>query len=159
MIRRMRPGDLDQILQLWFRANRQAHFYLPKEYFEKHMAPVRQALLHSEVACPGGWRQDPGIHRPDGSLYRGNLCRFLRPFPGNWAESFGGGKEKPPQPNAPCLSEEYPCRPVLSAGGLFHFPNIYGRTETGLAEWAMEWRKNPAPHKTIGCGSVSCKTY
>ena len=49
MIRRMQPEDLDQILQLWFRANRQAHFYLPKEYFEKHMAPVRQALLHSEV--------------------------------------------------------------------------------------------------------------
>ena len=144
MIRRMQPGDLDQILLLWFRANRQAHFYLPKEYFEKHIAPVRQALLHSEVHVQEAGGKIQG--------FIGLMDHYIAGiFVDSSVRSQGIGRNllEAAKKNRRSLTLHVYQRNIravrfyLREG--FSISQYLWEAETGLAEWAMEWRKNPAP--------------
>lgn len=49
MIRRFRKEDVDHVMQIWFDANVQAHYFIPKCYWKDHYNMVRDTLPSSEV--------------------------------------------------------------------------------------------------------------
>ena len=49
MIRRLQKTDIDIVSQLWLTANREAHNFVPAEYWENNFIPVKEMLLQAEV--------------------------------------------------------------------------------------------------------------
>ena len=49
MIRRMQKTDIDAISGIWLDANREAHDFIPAEYWESNFLPVKEMLLQAEV--------------------------------------------------------------------------------------------------------------
>ena len=49
MVRRAQEKDLEQIMEIWLSGNRQAHRFVPAEYWESHFSMVREQLLDAEV--------------------------------------------------------------------------------------------------------------
>ena len=49
MIRRMQKTDIDAISGIWLDANREAHDFIPAEYWESNFIPVKKMLLQAEV--------------------------------------------------------------------------------------------------------------
>ena len=48
MIRRMQFTDLDKVSQIWLESNKEAHGFIPAEYWESHLQSVKTALLQAE---------------------------------------------------------------------------------------------------------------
>lgn len=49
MIRAFRPADLPRVMEIWLRANLQAHPFVDEEYWRGHEDEVRQMLPQAEV--------------------------------------------------------------------------------------------------------------
>ena len=49
MIRRLQKTDIDTVAQIWLTANREAHDFVPPEYWERNFTPVKEMLLQAEV--------------------------------------------------------------------------------------------------------------
>ena len=49
MIRRLQTKDIDIVAQIWLTANREAHDFVPAEYWENNFTPVKAMLLQAEV--------------------------------------------------------------------------------------------------------------
>lgn len=49
MVRMFQQEDLEQVLQIWLRANLQAHSFIPRSYWEGHLEQVRQLLPKAEL--------------------------------------------------------------------------------------------------------------
>lgn len=58
MIRRMQFTDLDKISQIWLESNKEAHRFIPAEYWESHLQSVKTALLQAEVYVYVNERRD-----------------------------------------------------------------------------------------------------
>ena len=55
MIRRLQTKDIDIVAQIWLTANREAHDFVPAEYWENNFTPVKGMLLQAEVyVCEDG---------------------------------------------------------------------------------------------------------
>lgn len=49
MIRELQKTDIDTVSQIWLDANRDAHDFIPAEYWENNFFPVKKMLLQAEV--------------------------------------------------------------------------------------------------------------
>lgn len=49
MIRRMQKTDIDIVSVIWLDANKDAHDFIPAEYWESNFLPVKEMLLQAEV--------------------------------------------------------------------------------------------------------------
>lgn len=49
MIRRMQKKDIDIVSVIWLDANKDAHDFIPAEYWESNFLPVKEMLLQAEV--------------------------------------------------------------------------------------------------------------
>lgn len=49
MIRRLQKTDIDTVAQIWLTANREAHDFVPAEYWEDNFTSVKTMLLQAEV--------------------------------------------------------------------------------------------------------------
>lgn len=49
MIRKIENKDIEEVMNIWLHTNIQAHSFIPKQYWEEHMADVRKAILKAEV--------------------------------------------------------------------------------------------------------------
>lgn len=49
MVRKLQHSDLEQVMQIWLAGNREAHRFVPAEYWESNAPMVREQLLQSEV--------------------------------------------------------------------------------------------------------------
>lgn len=49
MIRKLKECDVDAAARLWLDANREAHEFIPREYWEENFIPVKEMLLLAEV--------------------------------------------------------------------------------------------------------------
>lgn len=49
MIRRMQKTDIDIVSVIWLDANKDAHDFVPAEYWESNFLPVKEMLLQAEV--------------------------------------------------------------------------------------------------------------
>ena len=49
MIRELQKTDIDTVSQIWLEANRDAHDFIPAEYWENNFLPVKKMLLQAEV--------------------------------------------------------------------------------------------------------------
>ena len=49
MIRRLQKTDIDTVAQIWLTSNREAHDFVPAEYWESNFTPVKEMLLQAEV--------------------------------------------------------------------------------------------------------------
>ena len=49
MIRRLQKTDIDAVSGIWLDANRDAHDFIPAEYWESNFLPVKEMLLQAEV--------------------------------------------------------------------------------------------------------------
>ncbi len=58
MIRRMQFTDLDKVSQIWLESNKEAHGFIPAEYWESHLQSVKTALLQAEVYVYVNERRD-----------------------------------------------------------------------------------------------------
>ena len=45
MIRRLQKTDIDAVAQIWLTSNREAHDFVPAEYWESNFTPVKEMLL------------------------------------------------------------------------------------------------------------------
>ena len=53
MIRRLQKTDIDTVAQIWLTSNREAHDFVPAEYWESNFTPVKEMLLQAEVYVCG----------------------------------------------------------------------------------------------------------
>lgn len=53
MIRRLQKTDIDAVAQIWLTSNREAHDFVPAEYWESNFTPVKEMLLQAEVYVCG----------------------------------------------------------------------------------------------------------
>ena len=49
MIRKLQKTDIDTVSQIWLDANRDAHDFIPAEYWENNFLPIKEMLLQAEV--------------------------------------------------------------------------------------------------------------
>lgn len=49
MIRRLQAKDMDTVAQIWLDANRDAHDFIPAEYWENNFLPVKEMIFQAEV--------------------------------------------------------------------------------------------------------------
>ena len=49
MIRKFQMSDTEQVMKLWFWGNRDAHSFVPEEYWRSHFNTVREALWQANV--------------------------------------------------------------------------------------------------------------
>ena len=49
MIRRMKPGDLDRIMEIWLTSNLEAHSIVSPSYWQSNLPAVRDAIAQAEV--------------------------------------------------------------------------------------------------------------
>ena len=57
-IREMLPSDLEAVADIWLTENKNAHSFIPAAYWERHLEPVKAALLQADVAV---WEDRQGI--------------------------------------------------------------------------------------------------
>ena len=53
MIRRLQKTDIDTVAQIWLTSNREAHDFVPAEYWGSNFTPVKEMLLQAEVYVCG----------------------------------------------------------------------------------------------------------
>ena len=77
MIRRMQFTALDKVSRIWLESNKEAHGFIPAEYWESHLQSVKTALLQAEVYVYVNERRDEilGFIGMNGEIHRGHLCR------------------------------------------------------------------------------------
>ena len=49
MIREFRMSDVEQVMKLWLAGNKDAHSFVPEDYWHFHYSEVPEALLEAEV--------------------------------------------------------------------------------------------------------------
>lgn len=49
MIRRLEKADIDRVAQIWLDTNRQAHAFIPAQYWEKHLDEVKGLFVLAEM--------------------------------------------------------------------------------------------------------------
>ena len=49
MIRKFQESDTTQVMEIWLNGNKDAHSFIPPEYWESHREMVREQLLQAEV--------------------------------------------------------------------------------------------------------------
>lgn len=49
MIREFRMSDVEQVMKLWLAGNKDAHSFVPEDYWHFHYSEVQEALLEAEV--------------------------------------------------------------------------------------------------------------
>lgn len=49
MLRKMRPFDLEALMELWFAGNRAAHAFIDPAYWERQRGAVRKAIAEADV--------------------------------------------------------------------------------------------------------------
>lgn len=49
MIRKLQKADIEQVMQIWLNGNKEAHSFVPKEYWETNFDMVQEQLLQAEV--------------------------------------------------------------------------------------------------------------
>lgn len=49
MIRKLQMSDIEQVMQIWLNGNKEAHPFIPKEYWETNFDMVQEQLLQAEV--------------------------------------------------------------------------------------------------------------
>lgn len=49
MIREFRMSDVEQVMKLWLAGNKDAHSFVPEDYWHFHYSEVQEALLKAEV--------------------------------------------------------------------------------------------------------------
>lgn len=49
MIRKLEKTDTEQVMQIWLGGNKDAHPFIPKEYWESKQSMVEEQLLQAEV--------------------------------------------------------------------------------------------------------------
>lgn len=49
MIRKWKDQDFEQILRIWLEGNKEAHDFIPQEYWEQNLPFLRQALSQADV--------------------------------------------------------------------------------------------------------------
>ena len=49
MIRKLKSCDMEQVMNIWFNGNLEAHDFVEKEYWEMHIPMVKEQLLQAEV--------------------------------------------------------------------------------------------------------------
>lgn len=51
MIRKMKPADLDAIMEIWLSSNLDAHSFVGRQYWQEQLSAVRAAIQDAEVYC------------------------------------------------------------------------------------------------------------
>lgn len=51
MIRKMKPADLDAIMEIWLSSNLDAHSFVGRQYWQEQLPAVRAAIQDAEVYC------------------------------------------------------------------------------------------------------------
>ena len=51
MIRKMKPADLNAIMEIWLSSNLDAHSFVGRQYWQEHLPAVRAAIQDAEVYC------------------------------------------------------------------------------------------------------------
>ncbi len=46
-------NDIEELTQIWLQTNKEAHFFIEKEYWDKNVTFVKQALLEATIFCEG----------------------------------------------------------------------------------------------------------
>lgn len=49
MIREFQSGDLDRVAEIWLEANLQAHSFIPRQYWQGQLAPVKAMLPQAKI--------------------------------------------------------------------------------------------------------------
>lgn len=49
MIRNFQKQDAEQVMKLWLEGNKEAHSFIPKDYWEANLEMVQEQLLQAEV--------------------------------------------------------------------------------------------------------------
>lgn len=49
MIRALEKGDIDRVMEIWLRANTEAHSFIKQEYWQDNFAEVKEALKTADV--------------------------------------------------------------------------------------------------------------
>lgn len=50
MIRKFRDEDIDEVMELWFAGNVQAHYFIPSEYWENNYEVVKNMLPQANLS-------------------------------------------------------------------------------------------------------------
>lgn len=50
MIREMKEADANQVARIWLDSNREAHDFIPAEYWEENYQAVKEALLQGRLS-------------------------------------------------------------------------------------------------------------
>ena len=51
MIRKMKPADLNAIMEIWLSSNLDAHSFVGRQYWQEQLPAVRAAIQGAEVYC------------------------------------------------------------------------------------------------------------
>lgn len=51
MIRKMKPADLNAIMEIWLSSNLDAHDFVGRQYWQEQLPAVRAAIQDAEVYC------------------------------------------------------------------------------------------------------------
>lgn len=51
MIRKMKPADLNAIMEIWLSSNLDAHSFVGRQYWQEQLPAVRAAIQDAEVYC------------------------------------------------------------------------------------------------------------
>ena len=49
MIRKFSENDLDSVMEIWLKANLDAHRFIPKEYWERNFDAVKEMIVQAEI--------------------------------------------------------------------------------------------------------------
>lgn len=49
MIRKFSENDLDSVMEIWLKANLDAHRFIPKEYWERNFDAVKEMIAQAEI--------------------------------------------------------------------------------------------------------------
>lgn len=49
MIRKFQKADTGQVMQIWQNGNEEAHFFIPKEYWQSNFSMVQEQLVQADV--------------------------------------------------------------------------------------------------------------
>ncbi len=49
MIEELNKKDINQVMDIWLKENKNTHSYIPEQYWDKHFEEVKQEILKSEV--------------------------------------------------------------------------------------------------------------
>ena len=49
MIRKLKPKDVNEIMEIWLTENMKAHYFIPKKYWEDNFLMVKEIISQSEI--------------------------------------------------------------------------------------------------------------